>query len=281
MNNNSRKSRSNGTTFIKPPDYPFSPHVLWNDLCAALSKEYEKKLSYPRLGKMMGVSGSNAYFWIWEYHHPQLLAYYCLLERLSPTARHAYIDAHCRVCPTLDHRRLFYPKGMREKVLKLAKKPAGLTVIKGGTDSLRSFMVTALGHAFVAHSGRRIAGLDIHRPILLVPVSGVFHLDQTLDPDQIRRAAIKFMPRLMVSKSPQVLLNGVWSRLPEARADILRLSEHKHVVIADKADTSLIAPGGPLAKPVHIVNVSTSQRRKEGIRVICQRQKKLQKRPQK
>lgn len=278
MNQNAGKTKLIGTPFIEPPAYPFGPRVLWGELRAALSKEDGKKVTYCRLGEMMGEGTSNAHFWVCHYEHPQLLAFMCLLERLSAGARHAYIEAHCRVCPVLDHRRLFYPKGMRQKVGELVEKEAGLTIITGGTDSMRSFMVTALGHAFVRRRGRPIAGLDIHRPVKLVPVSGVLHLDQKLDSDQIRSAALKILPRLLVSNSAQVVFNGVWSGVPEVREDIHRLARHKHVVIADPADNELNGLSESLALPVSLVRVSPFQRRKEGIQVICRQQKSSWKR---
>lgn len=279
MNRKTRDPNGHDTPFIKPPAYPFPGGVLWNDLHAAVSAEHGTELSPPFLGRIIGQATSNMYLWLSGVRHNQLLAFMCLLERLSPAARQAFVEAHCRVCPTLNHRRLFYRKGMREKLSELAGKGAGPTMITGGSDFLRSFVLNALGHSFVLNSASPAAGLDIHRPTKLVPVTGVLHLDETLDRRQLRQLVFKAWPRLLVSRSGMLLLNGVLSQVPELRQDVFRLARHKHVVIAEAAQIQFTRWSSQINRPVDIVTVSASQRKKEGIRVICQRQKIFSKRP--
>lgn len=264
-------------SFINPPAYPFTGDILWTDLQAAVSAEQGTKLARPFLARIIGKPRSNVYFWFHGVRHNQLLAFMCLLERLSPTTRQKFIEAHCRPCPTLEHRRFFYPKGMRERVSELITKSAGVTLITGG--SLKSFTLTALGHSFVLHSGSPAAGLDIHRPDKIVPVTGVLYLEETPDRRQLRRLIFKAWPRLLVSTSGMLLLNGVLSRAPELRQDVIRLAKHKHVVIADAEEIRVAGWSTRNNSPMDIVTVSASQRKNEGIRVICQRQKNFTKRP--
>jgi hypothetical protein len=269
MNRTTRNPNGNDTSYIKPPAYPFTGGILWTDLHTALSAEQGTELPRPFLAQIIGEATNNVYSWFNAGRHKELLAFMCLLERLSATARQAFIEAHCRVCPTLNHKRFFYPKGMRERASALITKGAGITLITGG--SLSSFALSALGHSFVLHSGAPAAGLDIHRPVKLAPVTGVLHLDETLDRRQLRRLVFRAWPRIQVSRSRMLILNGVLSRVPELRRDVFRLARHKHVVITDAEEIQVDGLSGQIDKPLDVVTVSVSRRKKEGIRVICQR----------
>lgn len=266
----------NETSFINPPAYPFTGDILWTDLHTAVCAELRTKLTRPFLARIVGQAKTNVYSWFEGVGHGQLQAFMCLLERLSPTTRKTFIEAHCRVYPTLEHRRFFYPKGMRERVSELIAKTAGVTLITG--DSFPSFALTALGHSCVLHSGSPAAGLDIHRPDKLVPVTGVLHLDET-DRRQIRHLVLKAWPQLLVSRSNRLLLNGVLSRVPELQQDVFRLAKHKHVMIAEAEQIHINHLSSRSPEPVDIVTVSASGRKNEGIRVICQRQENLSKTP--
>src|SRR5581483_7327484 len=51
---------------------------------------------------------------------------------------------------------------------------------------------------------------------------------------QIGRIARQVWPEILGTRKPLVLLNNVWSALPEFRSDILSLAKHRHVIVADQ-----------------------------------------------
>jgi hypothetical protein len=60
---------------------------------------------------MLGRSKSTTYNWFDIFHHPQVLGFLCLLERLPPAERQSFIEAHCPAYPTLDDPRLAHAPG--------------------------------------------------------------------------------------------------------------------------------------------------------------------------
>ncbi|HUD46084.1 MAG TPA: hypothetical protein VMR33_04600, partial [Candidatus Baltobacteraceae bacterium] len=116
------------------PSYPFSARDIFGDLRSRLAAEHRRPLSFERLAKMLGRSKSTTYNWFDIFHHPHVLGFLCLLERLPPTERHSFIEAHCRAYPTLDDPHLAHAPGKTGKLLELLNQKGGLTLITGGTD---------------------------------------------------------------------------------------------------------------------------------------------------
>ena len=113
-------------------------------------------------------SKSTTYNWFDIFHHPQVLGFLCLLERLPPAERQSFIEAHCRAYPTLDDPRLAHAPRKAAKLLELLDQKAGLTLITGGTDFSRTFVFTALAHAASRAGGKLLsgAGIDLHLSLI-------------------------------------------------------------------------------------------------------------------
>ena len=167
-------------------------------------------MSYERLARIMGQSTSTTHHWFGLFHHPHVLGFLSLLERLSPAQRHSFISAHCRNYATFDDPRLAHAPGRTGKLIELLKLKAGLTIVTGGTDSSRTFVFTALGHAATRAGGRLLsgAGIDLHLPTRFVPVESLVYIDEALGPNHARQLIQRIWPRVLTSAAPQLFLTA-------------------------------------------------------------------------
>jgi hypothetical protein len=151
------------------------------------------------------------------------------LERLSPAQRHAYVDSHCRVFPSLEHPFLAHAPTQTGKLGLLLHQERGLTLVTGGTEFTRAFLFTALGHSYRRTGGRRqaAAGIDLHPSASLVPVESLIYMDGTTGVHFIRQVALKVWPRILTSSARVLLFHGLWSAVPELRRDIIRCARHR------------------------------------------------------
>ena len=233
------KSPQSTTTLgasIRPPAYPWTGHGLLAALRAELAEEeHTDSMSFDRLAEIAGTSKSTAHHRLALSGQPQVIAFLCWLERLSPARRHAYIDAHCRLLPSLLHPLLAHATAQTSKLGELLHQQRGLTLLVGGTAYTRAFVVTALGHSYRRLGGRRraAAGIDLHPSASLVPVESLIYLDGTADSHLVRQLTFKVWPRILTSSAGLLIFHGLWSSVPELRADIARCTRHKHVILAE------------------------------------------------
>jgi hypothetical protein len=228
-----RNHKKNGTV-IKAPAYPFTGQTIFQDLRASLSKDLGFNVTLERMADLMGTSTSKSYYWFRFCRHANIAGFMCLLENLSPAARNAFLDGRFRTLATLTDPRLVLPAGTYEKLLELLNQHKGLTFIRGGTEFSRASLLFALGHTYARQSRKTVVGLDLRRPDKFVPIVGVMHIDQGLDANKVKESAHKAWTRVLTSRSRLVLLNDVWSTLPEFQGDILSLAKHRHLIIADR-----------------------------------------------
>jgi hypothetical protein len=271
MNKQAFASVASDRALIRPPAYPFTARDLLGELQVRLSNGPGQPLSFERLGKMVGRSKSTVHHWFTIYCHPHLLAFMCLLERLTPGQRQEYIEAHCRTFPTLNHPALVHSSATGRKLIELLEQQAGLTIVTGGTEFYRSFMLTALGHTYCQSTGRdpSVVGLDLVRPGRYVPIPSVVYIDGAIGLKQVRQLTCEVWPKLLTSPAPLLVLNGVWSSLPEVRRDVVRCSGHKHVILAEGGEIDLADMKNKFHAPVHVLSLSTATHVKQGIRVDC------------
>jgi len=257
------------------PGYPFSARDIFGDLRSRLAAEHRHAMSFERLAKMLGRSKSTTYNWFDIFHHPHVLGFLCLLERLPPAERQSFIEAHCRAYPTLDDPRVAHAPGKTAKLLELLNQEAGLTIITGGTDFSRTFVFTALAHAASPADGRlpAAAGIDLHRSNLFVPVESLIYIDGDLGPDHVRRLTHRIWPRVLTSGAPRLFFNRVWSCVPEVREDLLRCAGFKHVVIAEEGVSDMGDLKTRVSTPIHVLTISTAKSVPERILVNCRRVK--------
>lgn len=181
----------------------------------------------------------------------------CLLERLPIHQRHAFIEAHCRAFPTLEHSWLSHdPAGVSELQAILRNK-SGLTIVTGAEDNSLAFVVTALGHSYSAGRGVRAAtGIDLSRPYDLVPLESLIYIDPAIGSTKVRELARKLWPRIATSTAQMVILNKVWSAVPELHCSVLRLTDFKHVVIGENQLPDLNTFGSRVSTRIHEVSTS-------------------------
>lgn len=264
------KEQSDELLRIKSPGYPWTGPELFSELRTKLSEEHQQPMYFDRLGRLIGRSKSTAYHWFDRYKHPHVIALFCCLERLRPAERQAFLEAHCRVFPSLEDPSLVHAPTKAGKLWDLLRKDRGLTIITGGNDSSRTFVLTAMGHSYSRQrSGNcRMGGLDLHRPRHFVPLETCTYIDGTADFDRVRRAVQKIWPRIITKSATLLLLNGVWP-IGELRQDILRRTARTHVVL-----TSSEMPEIPLLRrsvfsPLHVVTLAESKSVRGTIRVNC------------
>ena len=148
---------------------------------------------------------------------------------------------HCRILPTLDYVSFASEPAIVDHVRSLLNRPAGLIVITGQSDYARHFLLSAIGNSFSQQDAkhRPIAGLICKPPGRLVPLNRAFYLAADLSSEMALRKVNHLWPKIR-DAAPMLLLDGVWLRAPHKRAEILKLSLARHVVLADE-----FGPGEP------------------------------------
>lgn len=241
---------------IAPPAYPFTGPGLFRDLRARLSEPGQRLVSFRRLAQLIGHPRSTTHHWFEVFDHPQLAAFMCLLERLPIHHRHAFIEAHCRVLPTLEHSWLSHDPAGVSKLQAVLRNKTGLTVVTGAEDQARTFVVTALGYSYSAGRQNQAAGVDLSRPNDFVPLESLIYIDPAIGSPKVREVARKLWPRVATSASRLIILNKVWSAVPELHCAVLRLTDFKHVVVGENQLPDMNTFRSRLPTRVHEVTTS-------------------------
>ncbi len=77
--------------------------------------------------------------------------------------------------------------------------------------------------------------------------------------EETLEAIRELWPGISSSKAPIVLLNGVWSAVPELQADIMHLAAKKHVIVADEMVPLTSESMAGFVQPRHWIEVSSSR----------------------
>jgi hypothetical protein len=236
-------------------------------------------MTFDRLAEIAGTSRSTAHHRFALSDQAQVVNLLCWLERLSPARRHAYIDAHCRNFPSLEHPLLAHAAAQTARLGELLDQQRGLTLLTGEKPYARAFLVTALGHSCRRTGGRRqaAAGIDLHLCSSLVPVESLIYVDGTADVHLIRQVALKAWPRIVTSSARLLLFHGLWSAVPELRRDIIRCARHRHVILAERGLSDLTDLENPVPTPLHVLTVSEARGVPAAIPVTCRRLKTMPK----
>ncbi len=259
---------------IQPPAFPLAGNKLLERAGAAVGASRGYPLRNVELARLMGRSESTTSFWLGVYPHPHLVAYFCLLEQLSPTERHRVVDDACRDLPTLDHPRLRHNPITVTALKTLLSQPSGLTLITGGTAHQRTFLLTAFGHSFrrADRLHRGPVGIDLHQPDWFVPVESLTYISATKHPPaELVHTVGAVWSTLRSSASPLVLLNDVWAAAPRLHNELLTLAVTRHVISADQD----VLSGRDLAldrvQPIHVLAVSAARETPSLLAVDVQR----------
>jgi len=268
MKKNGSNSPPSLNRIVLPPAYPFTGVELLRDLLKRLSGEFKRAPGLAELAQMMGRSKSTTHFWFSEYHHPQIIGLMTMLEHLSSTERCSFIEAHCRILPTLSDPKLSGATGELEELLT---QEQGMTLVTGSTASARSFFLSAFGHSWSRMRQPRtlVTGIEIHDAKRYVPVSGVRIIDETLPTAQIRELIGDIWPRILTSSAKLALFNRLLSVIPESVGDLIRMAKVKHVVLAVKSPEAVYDLARNTPVRVRILTLAKNEQIDGGNHVSC------------
>jgi transcriptional regulator with XRE-family HTH domain len=163
----------------------------------ALELNELRSISQAALCRQLHVSQGTVINWLTgETELHQVEALLRILERLPEPTRHELLNRFLRCYPAMEADRLGHDPTSVSRLRKLLEERNGLTLITGGSDGSRTFLVTALGHAFQQLLSREgmIAGIDIHLPDWFVLVLGVSYLGFPCGSRRVREEALRLWP---------------------------------------------------------------------------------------
>jgi hypothetical protein len=229
-----------------------------------------RPIFYEELAHYAGQAVSSVFDKLQKSNQPQIEALFGWIERLPESTRNQLINEACRCYPTLESPRLRYDSVQLSHLKTLLRQTSGFTIIQGGSDGLRTFVVTALGHSWRIHNPERLVvwGIDVHEPDWFVPVEGVVSLHNLLDPTSIRECVHRHWPTLTATAGQLVILNGIWSGVQGLEEQIVELGARSHVLVADDSRFKLESLARRAQAPTHILSIS--EEKDNRIRVTVQ-----------
>lgn len=248
------------------PAYPYTATEILAWIRSGLQGQHKRRVTYKTLGLWTGQLETTAHYWWSQSLHPHLIALMCLLEQMSPRLRNDLFAKYLRLAPSLDHPMFAHDLRNLSLLFQVLRRRSGLTLITGGTDSERTFILCALANAFTKLGPRRnVTGLDLHRPAKFVPVSGMYYIDA--DPNRRKRVLAGVWPQIESSRAPLLLFNQAWSALPEQRAQILAWTKKRHVILAEAHVQHFPELKVASHGPVQTLEVSASSAFPSGIQI--------------
>ena len=195
---------------------------------------FGRKLTGQELATISGQSLSTMFDWINGSNLRQVEAIVRLLEQLPEAARTELINKICRTLPTLADPRIAWKESQVIQLEQLLRQKTGLTILEG-TEELRNFMITALGHASyrLEPEHREVVGIDIRMPSRFVPVKGVVYLNQPAQVSFVAEQVSQVLDHLLQQKHKLVVLNGIWNHFPLLQDKISAVAVQNHVILAD------------------------------------------------
>lgn len=239
------------------PAFPFTGGGLFARLLDALARERGYKMTIERVARIVGCSRSTAGYRVGVARQSHIHAFICLLERMSDEERFRFLREVCRTLPTILHPRLAVSPKTVVALVDVIKCSNGITLIRGGTEESRRFLLTALGHTFpqIDNRHRTAGGLDSLPPTNVVPIETVIYLRHQPTRERMREAINAVWPRVKSSIVPLLLFNGTWSIAPERQQEILDWAKCRHVIIADAElpdPQHLVRAGAPSVRTLSI-----------------------------
>lgn len=189
------------------------------------------RLTQKRFAELIGMPPTTINDWHNGRLVGQIKAFLCGLERLGEQQRTALLGQICRDCSRLQDPRFTHDVRSVSALMKLARERTGLTFISGPSDTARTLLVTAMGNS--AGGEIQACGVDAHRPDTFVPVSGVLYLRRSCSTVELQAILRGVWPLLSAAEAQLLILNGIWSRVPEIRGKIPELAKRHNVLIAD------------------------------------------------
>lgn len=228
--------------------------------------------TYPELEEWTGMAEGTIKDWCNNKGRPIAEFVLQLLERVPEKQRHEILDSACRVFPTLDHPRLKCDQTIISRLKTMVSQPRGVVFIQGGNDESRTFLLTAMGYAFLGLTARphRLVGLDAHEPDWFVPLPGVRYLPNMFQPAKLLQAAKDNWPKVQFSGARLVVFNGTGVVLGGFHRQVKSLTGRCSVIVAEAAQLKPSLVKRASHGPVHIVTVSKHPENGKGIDVAIE-----------
>lgn len=247
--------------------------LLFRRLRSALEGVARRQFRYEDLAELIGEPKSTLCNWNNGDGQPASETLLRLFELLPVGERNKLLGElpFCRSFPTIEHLRIAHDPVAVSYLKTVLGSEKGITLIQGERELLSTFVITAMAQSFALFPGNRgqIAGLDVHAPDWFVPVPGVAYLNNAAQPIRIRAEAERIWPTLGTTSTKLVILNGVWTPVPELRSKICELAEACHVLVTDvmraRATTPPILPSF-----ARMITVGPEGRDPEKIRIEVQ-----------
>lgn len=218
---------------IRAPAYPVAGYKLLAELREA-HRAGGRLPPLQHLAAWLGIGVSTGHNWLCVGSLSQLQALLCLLERTPEAKWLPLLRGFLRDWPSLEHRRLNHDPVRVKQLAQLLAKPTGLTLIRGGSEEQRTFLLTALGHSVASpDSSRQVVGLDRHEPRSFVPLTKVLYFRSTTPRSRQRSLILKHWSAIHAAHHDVIVLNGVLSAVPELKAELQEVSAKCHVLVAD------------------------------------------------
>lgn len=195
-----------------------------------------------------------------------------ILERVPEKARADMINSVCRLWPSLEHSRLKCDQTVISLLKTIICQPRGLVLVQGGNDESRTFVVAALGNAFLDLTAkpRSLVGIDVHEPDWFVPLPGVHYLHNLFQPAKLLEAAREHWPMAQKSEAQLVVLNGLEAVLVHFRKHLKALSGRCPVIISEAGHIKPALLKRNSSGPIHIITVNKHPENSKGIAVVVE-----------
>jgi hypothetical protein len=253
---------------LRPPAYPFGGPQLFQRLRFMLAEAFGSEQTFRRLGMLTGQPPSTTQNWFQTFEHPHLIFFLCLLEQLPESRRIELINDYCRELPLLTNPRLAHDPLAVSALERVVRETKGFTLIRGGTDFQRTFVLTSLGHAFERSSGGSFAaGMDVHAPAKVVPAQGLVYFGGEPTVAGLRAFIDETWPTTRSSQTKLLLLNGIWAAAPNLHRQIIEQSGRRHVILADASTPEAIELRHSANERVGIITLSHAKENASWIRV--------------
>lgn len=239
---------------LRPPAFPTERAQVLRRLKSAVDAAECRdggKLELQQFAELLGMPASTNHDWYYGQLPAAIRRFICGIERLSAPARSAFLDQVCRECPRLSHPRLAGNLIVLESAKALMEQPSGLVCILGSVEEVRRFVMTAMGNSTIPLGvTRRIAGIDLHQPELLVPIPGLLYFRKGVSLTQAKAQVKLLWKEIECSSAEIIMLNGLWDLFPELRNRIVALSDERNVILADAFKSGLPERQGKIIKTV-------------------------------
>jgi hypothetical protein len=225
-------------------------------------------MTIQQVAGIVGCSRSTAGYWVGVARQPQVQAFISLLERMSDEGRFRYLREVCRTLPSILHPRLAVSPKAVVRLVEVIRCSSGITLISGGTEESRRFVLTALGQTFpqIDKGHRTAGGLDSLPPTHLVPIETMIYLRPPPTKNCMREAINTVWPKVKNSTAPLLLFNSIWSIAPEKQEEILDWAKCRHVIIADASlpdPQQMVRSGVPSVRTLSICQARSNASRIE------------------